>query len=114
MIRHLSLLEASNVGDGVRRMLKKIGTNELWKGFSLKGRKGKRPFHSLLIYDVVIRARSRTFPNVDCQKVEEAIAVTLKHSPHRRSTNQVLIPDDLVEDEEEEEEEEEGEDEVEE
>ncbi|CAL8382698.1 unnamed protein product [Gadus morhua 'NCC'] len=92
-----------NVGDGVRRMLKKIGTNELWKGFSLKGRKGKRPFHSLLIYDVVIRACSRTFPNVDCQKVEEAIAVTLKHAPHRRSTNQVLIPDDLVEDEEEEE-----------
>ncbi|CAL8332219.1 unnamed protein product [Arctogadus glacialis] len=115
MIRHLSLLGGSNVGDGVRRMLKKIGTNELWKGFSLKGRKGKRPFHSLLIYDVVIRACSRTFPNVDCQKVEEAIAVTLKHAPHRRSTNQVLIPDDLVEDEEEEEEEEEeGEDEVEE
>ncbi|CAL8324078.1 unnamed protein product [Boreogadus saida] len=75
-------------------------------------------------------ACSRTFPNVDCQKVEEAIAVTLKHAPHRRSTNQaihtvaaqlsarrnkgisnVLIPDDLVEDEEEEEEE--GEDEVE-
>ncbi|CAL8361284.1 unnamed protein product [Arctogadus glacialis] len=109
MIRHLSLLGGSNVGDGVRRMLKKIGTNELWKGFSLKGRKGKRPFHSLLIYDVVIRACSRTFPNVDCQKVEEAIAVTLKHAPHRRSTNQVLIPDDLVEDEDEEEEEEEEE-----
>ncbi|XP_062336309.1 uncharacterized protein LOC134035324 [Osmerus eperlanus] len=89
MIRYLSLLGGNNIGDGVRRILKKIGTNELRKGFSLKGRKGKRPFNHLLIFDVVIRACSRSFPSVDCQKVEEAIAVTLKHAPQRRSTNQV-------------------------
>jgi len=43
------------LGDGIRRMLKKIGENSLWAEYSYKGRKGKRAFQQLLINDAIIR-----------------------------------------------------------
>jgi hypothetical protein len=33
-------------------MMRKTGTEELWTGCSLKGRKGKRAFNERSIYDV--------------------------------------------------------------
>ncbi len=45
------------MGDGIRRMLHKIGENSLRAEYSYKGRKGKRPFQKLLINDVIIRKR---------------------------------------------------------
>lgn len=43
------------MGEGIRRMLKKIGDNSLWGYYSYKGRKGKLKFQQLLINDVIIR-----------------------------------------------------------
>lgn len=38
-IMFLSSLGGSDMGDAIRRMLRKIGTNKLWSGYNLKGRK---------------------------------------------------------------------------
>jgi len=43
------------LGDGIRRMLKKIGDNSLWTHYSYIRRKGKLKFQQLLINDVIIR-----------------------------------------------------------
>lgn len=43
------------MGEGIRRMLKKIGDNSLWGYYSYKGRKGELKFQQLLINDVIIR-----------------------------------------------------------
>ncbi|XP_039538197.1 uncharacterized protein LOC120486323 isoform X3 [Pimephales promelas] len=90
MIRYLCLQSGGTLGDGIRRMLKKIGDNSLWTHYSYKGRKGKLKFQQLLINDVIIRACSKAYPHQKSQSVEEMIAVTLKHAPDRAKTaNQV-------------------------
>ncbi|KAG1955488.1 hypothetical protein F2P79_008545 [Pimephales promelas] len=83
IIRYLCLQSAGSLGDGIRRMLKKIGENSLWAEYSYKGRKGKRAFQQLLINDAIIRACSKVYPHHKTQSVEDVIAVTLKHAPHR-------------------------------
>ena len=41
------------MGDSIRRMLRKIGTNKLWSSHSLKGRKNaKKPFQNLKLASV--------------------------------------------------------------
>ncbi|XP_057187008.1 uncharacterized protein LOC130552627 [Triplophysa rosa] len=91
-IRYLCLQSGASLGDGIRRMLRKIGHNALWANYSYKGRKEKRPFQPLLINDVIIRACSKVYPQHKSQSVEDMIAVTLKHAPHRgitKTNNQV-------------------------
>ncbi|KAI7792506.1 hypothetical protein IRJ41_015741, partial [Triplophysa rosa] len=91
-IRYLCLQSGASLGDGIRRMLRKIGHNALWANYSYKGRKEKRPFQPLLINDVIIRASSKVYPQHKSQSVEDMIAVTLKHAPHRgitKTNNQV-------------------------
>ena len=51
---YLISLGGRNVGDTVRRMLRKIGTNFLWGGYSLKGKKGKIAFIDLPVARVII------------------------------------------------------------
>jgi len=41
------------VGDSVRRMLRNIGTNVLWCGFNLKGKKSKTTFIDLPITRII-------------------------------------------------------------
>ncbi|CAM4598100.1 unnamed protein product [Leuciscus chuanchicus] len=98
IIQYLCLQSAGSLGDGIRRMLKKIGVNSLWAEYSYKGRKSKRAFQHLLINDVIIRACSKTYPHHKTQSVEEMIAVTLKHAPHReRAQKNVQVPSIRVE-----------------
>ncbi|XP_073715772.1 uncharacterized protein [Misgurnus anguillicaudatus] len=86
MIRYLCLQSGGSLGNGIRRMLKKIGENSLWGLYSYKGRKGKLKFQDLLINDVIIRACSKAYPQQKTQSVEDMIAVTLKHAPDREKT----------------------------
>nr|XP_023691691.1 uncharacterized protein LOC111856181 isoform X2 [Paramormyrops kingsleyae] len=87
MMAYLCLQGGGSLGDGIRRMLKKIGDNSLWALYSYKGRKGKRAFQQLTINDVIIRSCNKVYPQQNCQSVEDMIAVTLKHAPHRRKTH---------------------------
>ncbi|XP_048879709.1 uncharacterized protein LOC125748000 isoform X5 [Brienomyrus brachyistius] len=87
MMAYLCLQGGSSLGDGVRRMLKKIGDNSLWALYSYKGRKGKRAFQQLPINDVIIRSCNKVYPQQTCQSVEDIIGVTLKHAPDREKTH---------------------------
>lgn len=82
-IRYLCLQSGASLGDGVRRMLRKIGLNSLWKNYSYKGRKGKRAFQPLLITDVIIREftmlLSKTFLSPGLQKVHCNINVVTNY-----------------------------------
>lgn len=53
-VAFLVSLGGCNLGDSVRRMLQKLGTNALWSQYSLKGRKTKRSFLQLSLAKVVI------------------------------------------------------------
>ncbi|XP_058612230.1 uncharacterized protein LOC131527264 isoform X2 [Onychostoma macrolepis] len=46
IMRYLCLQRGGNLGDGIRRMLHKIGENSLWAEYSYKGRKGKDHFRN--------------------------------------------------------------------
>ncbi len=72
-MRYLCLQRGGSLGDGIRRMLHKIGENSLWAEYSYKGRKGKRPFQKLLINDVIIRKRQIfTRDNLSVSKVTKS------------------------------------------
>ncbi|XP_051953918.1 uncharacterized protein LOC127623570 [Xyrauchen texanus] len=93
IIRYLCLQSAGSLGDGIRRMLKKIGENSLWAEYSYKGRKGTRAFQQLLINDAIIRACTKVYLHHKTQSVEDMIAVTLKHAPHReKAKKNVQVP----------------------
>ncbi|KAL2088043.1 hypothetical protein ACEWY4_016871 [Coilia grayii] len=103
IIRYLSLQAGVSLGDGVRRMIRKIGTNELWGNYSFKGRKGKRPFQALSLNEVLIRACQKAYPQTRGKCVEDCVAVTLKHAPHRGPPRVQMLARPHVEDDEEEE-----------
>ncbi|KAI2647367.1 Flavonol 4'-sulfotransferase [Labeo rohita] len=50
----LSLVGGSSIGDAVRRILRKVATNEAWSNYSLKGRKGKLPFMGTSLHHIVL------------------------------------------------------------
>ncbi|XP_042599857.1 uncharacterized protein LOC122140409 [Cyprinus carpio] len=60
MIQFLSLMGGSNIGDAVRRILRKIATNEAWSNYSLKGRKGKLTFIGTALHHIVLSMLFKT------------------------------------------------------
>ena len=50
----MSSLGGSNIGDSVRRMLRRIANNDVLGLYCLKGRKNKKNFGELMICNVVI------------------------------------------------------------
>ncbi|XP_046896217.1 uncharacterized protein LOC124480701 isoform X2 [Hypomesus transpacificus] len=83
MTKFLKLMGGSSIGDAVRRILRKVATNETWSNYSLKGRKGKLPFMGTTLYKIVLRACDEQFPRVSEKEIEAWIGDTLKHAPHR-------------------------------
>ncbi|KAK2182773.1 hypothetical protein NP493_336g00020 [Ridgeia piscesae] len=77
---YLISLGGRNVGDTVRRMLRKIGTNFLWGGYSLKGKKGKIAFIDLPVARVIITTACK---ENEAQQ-EFSVLVTLGHRGLRR------------------------------
>ncbi len=47
-------LGGSSIGDTVRWILTRLGTNQLWSSYAMKGRKGKKACHEMAICRVVI------------------------------------------------------------
>ncbi|XP_014680217.1 PREDICTED: uncharacterized protein LOC106820189 [Priapulus caudatus] len=82
MVNYLTSLCGHSCGDSVRRILRKLGSNNLWSHYSLKGRKGKLPLNILLLCKVMIKACIRAHKAREFE-VEECIAKTLKHAPHK-------------------------------
>lgn len=53
-IMFLTSLGGHSCGESVRRMMRKLGTNDLWSKYSLKGKKGKKKFEELILNRVII------------------------------------------------------------
>jgi hypothetical protein len=51
----MTTLASTKLSSTVRKMLRKLGTNNLWSQFSMEGRKGKLPFQDLPVCRVVVR-----------------------------------------------------------
>lgn len=83
MMNYLRSLGGSNPGAAVRRMLRKIATNEVLGAFSLKGKKGKRPFKDLNVCSIIIGATQKNFQTLKASDVEDLIGMVLKFAPHR-------------------------------
>ncbi|XP_033758977.1 uncharacterized protein LOC117341227 [Pecten maximus] len=83
LIRVLSRVGGSNVGECARRILMKLMTYDVMAGFSLKGRKRKRSFQNLRLFQVTVDAIVKT---VKCTEVAAgaAISAALKYAPDRR------------------------------
>ncbi|XP_064107049.1 uncharacterized protein LOC135216035 [Macrobrachium nipponense] len=81
---YLSSLGGHSLGDTVRRIIKKLGSNSVWSSYSLKGRKGKLAFTDLPICKVVIRACLRNYRKAKLSEVEGEISEALKHAPKRK------------------------------
>uniref|UniRef100_UPI00358F0851 uncharacterized protein isoform X4 n=1 Tax=Myxine glutinosa TaxID=7769 RepID=UPI00358F0851 len=80
---YLASFGGASLGASVRRMMRKIGKNELWSKYSLKGRKGKNKFEDLPICRLVISASMKNHPNMKIADVEAEITETLKHAPNK-------------------------------
>ncbi|XP_038063670.1 uncharacterized protein LOC119734308 [Patiria miniata] len=82
MIRYLSLLGGHDVNQSVRRVLRKIGTNQLWSSFSLLGRKGKLSLKDGSFFLVIMKACMRNHPNSKEVEIEKALGEYLKRTPN--------------------------------
>lgn len=84
LTQYLSALGGHNLGDAVRRIFQKLGTNNVWSSYSLKGRKGKQAFTELPLYRIVIRVCLKSFANSKESEVDNEISEALKHAPKRK------------------------------
>ncbi len=61
-IHYLRALGGGSLGAAVRMMMRKVATNDVWAGFSLKGRKNKEAFQGLNICQMII-SKCKGLPN---------------------------------------------------
>ncbi|XP_077088400.1 uncharacterized protein LOC143740221 [Siphateles boraxobius] len=85
---HLSLVGGPNPGETTRRVMRALASYSVWKEFSLKGKKGKRPLQNLNIMKVIKKAVMMSNPRIQQATVEDIVADTLKHAPARCQNQQ--------------------------
>nr|XP_054760388.1 uncharacterized protein LOC129266559 [Lytechinus pictus] len=82
MINYLSLIGGVNIAQTSRRIMKKLGSNNLWSDFNLFGLKGKRGLKSTRFYPVIVRACVKTHQGVKETDIEEVLGDFLKRTPY--------------------------------
>ncbi|CAM4652748.1 unnamed protein product [Leuciscus chuanchicus] len=80
---HSSLVGGPNPGENPRWVMRAVASYSVWKEFSLKGKKGKRPLLNLTIMKVIKKTVMMSNPRIQQEKVEDIVADTLKHAPAR-------------------------------
>ncbi|TDH09229.1 hypothetical protein EPR50_G00084590 [Perca flavescens] len=75
----------STGGTAIRRMLRRVATNDVLKLYILRGRKGKKAFQDLTICRVITAVSQKNFPALTAVDVEDLIGQVLKFAPHRWS-----------------------------
>ncbi|KAG1696613.1 hypothetical protein GQR58_006258 [Nymphon striatum] len=85
MINYLALLGGTDIGNSIRRILQKLGTNRLWSLYSLKGKRGKESLMDLRsVFQVIFRACTRNHASTKLSEVELHVAEALKHAPKKK------------------------------
>ncbi|XP_048059307.1 uncharacterized protein LOC125275974 isoform X2 [Megalobrama amblycephala] len=83
LMNYLRSLGGTNSGAAVRKMLRKVASNNVLSAYSLKGKKGKLAFKDLIICDIIIGATQKLFRSLKAADVEDLISMVLKFAPHR-------------------------------
>ncbi|XP_046856605.1 uncharacterized protein LOC124449685 [Xenia sp. Carnegie-2017] len=91
LLQFLVALCANTCANSVRRVMTKLGTNNLWSQYSLKGRKSKRPFQHLALCKVITKASLRAHKGCSEANVEEQIAEFLKYAPGRQGGSRFKV-----------------------
>ncbi|VEN57340.1 unnamed protein product, partial [Callosobruchus maculatus] len=78
----LARFGGSNIYNFIKRRLTALLSNEQAKNYSLKGRKGKKPFEKLLLARLLVCAAEKSL-NTTQKAVEDAICSWLKRAPER-------------------------------
>ncbi|KAG7517628.1 hypothetical protein JOB18_012943 [Solea senegalensis] len=87
MQHYLVTLGGENGGIAVRRMLRRVATNDVLSQYSLRGRKSKRAFQDLSLCRIIIGACQISFPSLTAAQVEDLIGQALKFAPHRQRSS---------------------------
>lgn len=93
LTQYLSSLGGHSLGDTVRRIFRKLGTNSVWSAYSLKGKKRKQAFADLPLCKVIIRACLKTYAKAKISEVETEISEALKHAPKRKGGSRYKEPE---------------------
>ncbi|CAB3976771.1 transposase domain-containing [Paramuricea clavata] len=83
LVSYLAAQCGHSLGDTVRRIMAKLGTNKLWSLYSFKGRKGKLAFKGLNLCNVIIKSCVKCHEKATEPNIEEQISETLKHAPNK-------------------------------
>ncbi|XP_077409530.1 uncharacterized protein LOC144039751 [Vanacampus margaritifer] len=68
----------------IRRILRRVATNDVLSEYSLRGRKSKKPFQDLTLCEIIIAACRKNFVSQTEAQFEAAIGLALKSAPHRQ------------------------------
>ncbi|XP_046862855.1 uncharacterized protein LOC124456454 [Xenia sp. Carnegie-2017] len=91
LLQFLVALCANTCTNSVRRIMTKLGTNNLWSQYSLKGRKSKRPFQHIALCKVITKACLRAHKGCSEANVEEQIAKFLKYDPGKQGGSRFKV-----------------------
>ncbi|XP_063066724.1 uncharacterized protein LOC134458362 [Engraulis encrasicolus] len=83
LVSFLSLDGTTTLGRSVRRMLTRVGSTDLWSGYSMRGRK-KKSFSDLPLMQVLQKACNNCHPACKTVDVEREVAEFLKHAPFKK------------------------------
>ncbi|CAG2247697.1 unnamed protein product [Mytilus edulis] len=82
-VRVLGALGGSNIGDTLRRIMRRIGSNSLWSLFSLKGKNKKTSLKAEPIYKIITKSCIAVHSNGKESDIDEALSDFLRHAPHQ-------------------------------
>ncbi|XP_072051270.1 uncharacterized protein [Amphiura filiformis] len=82
MIRHLSLVGGHDLNETIRRVMRKLGTNNLWSSYSVLGRKGKLSIKDSPFYKVIVKACMKNHPQAKEVGIEKGLGDYLKRTPN--------------------------------
>ncbi|KAE9522778.1 hypothetical protein AGLY_016819, partial [Aphis glycines] len=94
LVNELSLIGGKHVKAMVKRLMAKLFTDDLLSNYSFSGKKGKKPFSSLVICSILFDAikKQLKFKNIPQNKIEETIKYVLAQAPFNLKRKLTKIP----------------------
>ncbi|KAL1482545.1 hypothetical protein MTO96_033724, partial [Rhipicephalus appendiculatus] len=84
LVAHFSRLGGSSLQDALRQLMRRYIADTLAQDFSLTGRKGKRPFNTLHLLEVITETLKKVFATATEVEIHNGIADWLRYAPSRQ------------------------------
>ncbi|XP_072018671.1 uncharacterized protein [Amphiura filiformis] len=82
-MKYLTMVGGGDTGETVRRMMRKVGTNNVWSQYNMVGRGGKRSFKATTVFKVIMKATMKNSKENE-KMIEQAMAGFLKATPFKK------------------------------